>query len=62
MRGGAGVPRCPLPAHLDALYHTPEEELFVIRPARFAEDITVLVFELPDGHVAQGLDLFPQGR
>ncbi|HTS29848.1 MAG TPA: hypothetical protein VMH81_28450 [Bryobacteraceae bacterium] len=41
--------------------NAPEKELLVIRPARFAEDITVLVFELPDGHVAQGLDLFPQG-
>ncbi len=40
----------------------PEEKLFVIRPARFTEDFVVLLLELPDRHVLQGLDLFPQGR
>jgi hypothetical protein len=40
----------------------PEEELLVIRPTRFAEHLAVFLFEPPDGHVAQGLDLFPQGR
>ena len=69
--GVVGDFECPAPRafreaapriRLDAPGDAPEQELFVVRAARFTEDVAILVLELPDGHVAQGFDLFPQGR
>src|SRR6185437_7809590 len=39
---------------------TPEEELLVIRPAHFPEDLPVLFLELASSHVTQRFDLFPK--
>jgi hypothetical protein len=47
---------------LQAPGDAPEEELLVIRAARFPESFPVLLLELADGHVAEGFNLFMDGR
>jgi hypothetical protein len=61
-RPAPGPFREPAPGiRLNVPDDAPEQELLVIRTARLAENVPILVLELPDGHVTQGLNLFPYG-